>query len=176
MNKRTTVLDKLQLAEPKISSCIESSSDSFYITDSLDKSQIKTQEEENSFKVINPSQKTIYLIPIDGKQGLLGLGVTYCDAVIIDEQYFCFLEFKFKASSIAERAVRKNRKKTIGQLENTINYFDELLARDYDGLALEAYVSTLPIYPRANTAWQDLAVAFLEKNKICLYEKSEKEF
>jgi len=52
-------------------------------------------------------------IPVDGKYGLLGFGDSYCDAIIFDNQDFCFIEFKLNATSMNK--VIKNRIKAISQ-------------------------------------------------------------
>lgn len=113
-------------------------------------------------------------VPIDGRGGFLGLGETHCDFILFDSFNFCFVELKLNASSLEERAIRKNRKKAIGQLTNTILAFDELLEGNYDGLDLEAYVCTPKSYPRDDASWKSLAVAFLEKNGIPIFEVNEK--
>jgi hypothetical protein len=74
--------------------------------------------------------KTVAFIPIDGKKGLLGFGDSYCDFVMFDDNDFCFVEFKLNATSLEERAIRKNRKKAIDQLKNTIALFDRKLNRN----------------------------------------------
>jgi hypothetical protein len=113
-------------------------------------------------------------IPIDGKKGLLGFGVSHCDFVFFDENDFCFVEFKLNASSTEERAISKNRKKAIEQLINTISLFDFKLNRNYAELNLEAYVCTPESYPRFNASWQELAENFLEENGIPLFESNDK--
>jgi hypothetical protein len=70
--------------------------------------------------------------------------------------------------------VRKNRKKAVNQLSNTIDFFDNQLDKHYDGLNLEAYVCTPETYPRNDTAWMAIEVAFLEKYGIPLFEKRDK--
>jgi hypothetical protein len=124
------------------------------------------------FNIINATR--VAFIPIDGKQGLLRFGDSHCDFVFFDETDFCFVEFKLNAESEEERAIGKNRKKAIGQLKNTIDLFDDKLARNYAGLNLEAYVCTPEFYPRLNASWQKLAQDFLEENGILLFERNNK--
>ena len=118
--------------------------------------------------------KTVAFIPIDGKKGLLGFGDSYCDFVIFDGNDFCFVEFKLNATILEERAIRKNRKKAINQLKNTIALFDSKLNRNYNDLSLEAYVCTPETYPRGDKGWTDLAIAFFDEVAIPLFEQNEK--
>jgi len=118
--------------------------------------------------------KTVAFIPIDGKNGLLGFGESYCDFVFFDNNEFCFVEFKLNATSEADRAVRKNRKKAIDQLKNTIALFDRKLNNNYNELKLEAYVCTPETYPRGDKGWTDLAIAFYDEVGIPLFEHNEK--
>lgn len=126
--------------------------------------------QEKIFNIINVQQ--LGFIPIDGKKGLLGFGDSHCDFIFFDNQDFCFVEFKVNATS--ERKVDKNRTKAIEQLENTINFFDQKLERDYQKLNLEAYVCTPDSYPKDNPSWKKLAQDFLEKNGLDLFETREK--
>ena len=115
------------------------------------------------FNVINA--KVVGFIPIDGKKGLLGFGDSHCDFVFFDENDFCFVEFKLNATSEEERAIRNNRRDAIGQLTNTISWFNFKLNRNYAGLNLEAYVCTPEFYyPRSNSSWGELARKFLEED------------
>jgi hypothetical protein len=66
------------------------------------------------FKIVDA--KTVAFIPIDGRNGLLGFGDSCCDFVFFDDNDFCFVEFKLNATSLEERAIRKNRKKAIDQV------------------------------------------------------------
>lgn len=118
--------------------------------------------------------KTVAFIPIDGKKGLLGFGDSYCDFVIFDDNDFCFVEFKLNANSLEERAIRKNRKKAIAQLKNTIALFDSKLNNNYSDLKLEAYVCTPETYPRGDKGWTDLAIAFYDEIQVPLFEQNEK--
>jgi hypothetical protein len=149
----------------------------FSIIDIEGQSYIVKNNEENTdmaqlFHVSNA--KRVIFIPIDGKNGLLGFGQSHCDCVIFDEYDCSFIEFKLNAISIEERAIRKNRKKAINQLSNTIELFDEKLGRNYEELHLEAFVCTPQNYPRDDAAWKSLAVAFLEKYGIDIFEWNEK--
>ncbi len=118
--------------------------------------------------------KTVAFIPIDGKNGLLGFGESHCDFVFFDDNEFCFVEFKLNASSQEDRAVRKNRKKAVDQLKNTIALFDHKLNSNYNNLKLEAYVCTPETYPRGDKGWTDLAIAFYDEVGIALFEHNEK--
>jgi hypothetical protein len=129
--------------------------------------------DENKIFVVKNS-KLIGFIPIDGKKGLLGFGDSYCDFLFFDENDFCFVEFKLNSLSTEPRAVRKNRKKAVNQLSNTIDFFDNQLNKYYEDLNLEAYVCTPETYPRNDTAWTAIEVAFLERYGIPLFEKRDK--
>ncbi len=111
-------------------------------------------------------------IPIDGKKGLLGFGDSHCDFVFFDGNDFCFVEFKLNATSL--KKVDENRNKAIKQLSNTIDLFDDKLAKNYEGLNLEAYVCTPEFYPRFNSSWAGFAEEFLEKYGIPLFEINDK--
>jgi len=129
-------------------------------------------DETKLFNILDA--KTIAFIPIDGKKGLLGFGDSYCDFVIFDDNDFCFVEFKLNATILEERAIRKNRKKAINQLKNTIALFDRKLNKNYNDLRLEAYVCTPETYPRADNGWRDFAIAFFDEVAIPLFEQNEK--
>ncbi len=124
------------------------------------------------FKIVDA--KTVAFIPIDGRNGLLGFGDSCCDFVFFDDNDFCFVEFKLNATSLEERAIRKNRKKAINQLKNTITLFDRKLNSNYNDLRLEAYVCTPETYPRGNNGWRDFAIAFFDEVEIPLFEQNEK--
>ncbi|MFN5500650.1 MAG: hypothetical protein ACK5AW_00750 [Pseudanabaena sp.] len=124
------------------------------------------------FKVLEA--KTVGFIPIDGRNGLLGFGESCCDFVFFDNNDFCFVEFKLNANSLEERSIRKNRKKAINQLKNTIALFDRKLNKNYNDLRLEAYVCTPETYPRADNGWRDFAIAFFDEVAIPLFEQNEK--
>lgn len=130
------------------------------------------RDDKKLFNIYNA--KKVVFIPVDGKEGLLSFSDSYCDAILFDEIDFCFVEFKLNATSAEERAVRKNRKKAINQLSNTIELFDQKLDRNYEGLHLEAYVCTPLIYPRNDASWKDLSVEFLEKYNVPIFEANEK--
>lgn len=144
--------------------------------------RIKIEEKEveildfeinKTFRVFDAN--TVALIPIDGKRGLFGFGESFCDFVIFDENDFCFVEFKLNATSLQLRAIRKNRTKAVKQLSNTISKFDDALSKNYEGLNLEAYICTPETYPREDSSWQSISVAFLETFGIGLFEKTEKQ-
>ncbi|MBE9217378.1 hypothetical protein [Dolichospermum flos-aquae] len=127
----------------------------------------------DSTKLFNISNaKMVGFIPIDGKKGLLGFGNSHCDFVFFDENDFCFVELKLNATSL--KKVDKNRDKAIDQLTNTIDLFDNKLARNYAGLSLEAYVCTPEFYPRFNSSWIAFAEDFLEKYGFKLFEINNK--
>ncbi|HEY5393285.1 MAG TPA: hypothetical protein VIJ57_14275 [Hanamia sp.] len=130
-------------------------------------------DETKIFKILHPD--VLNFLPVDGKRGLLGYGTSYCDFIFFNKNHFCFVEFKLNAISLEERAIRKNRKKAINQLENTILLFDEKLSKNYHKRLLEAFVSTPKTYPRADAAWLTLKVGFLERIGIELHEGSFKE-
>ena len=115
----------------------------------------------------------ICFIPIDGK-GLLK--TANCDFVFFNELNFCFVEMKLNAISTDERKIEDNRKNAVRQLQNTINYFDTKLSKNYSGLLLEAYIATPDIYPRENTAFQSIKIQFLEDTCVELFESREKRY
>lgn len=174
MTKSEKIRDKLEDYQQFIQ---KENAIKFCIADIKGTSQILiSDKEEKCFKVLNPELKEIFFIPVDGKEGMLKYGESFCDAITFDNYFFCFIELKHNATSINDRAVRKNREKAIKQIENTSSYFNDLFSENYYGLHREAYVSTPKIYPRQNTAWQDLRLELLEKNMFELYEANQKEF
>jgi len=179
MNNLEKLNQNLHKVKSNINDFIQKNTeDLFYIIDIQGLSKIYDSciDESECFKVINVENSNIFFIPIDGKDGLLGFKASYCDTIIFDNNYFCFLEFKLNATSVEIRAIRKNRKKAISQLSNTIDYFDNKLDKDYSGLNLEAFVVTPRTYPRKDTAWSNFEIEFLEKYGIPLFEKNEKIF
>ena len=129
-------------------------------------------DKNKSFVIAN--SKGINFIPIDGKDGLFSYGDSFCDCVFFDENDFCFVEFKFNAESLEIRAIRKNRKKGIIQLGNTIDEFDEIVDYDFEGLNLEAYISTPITYPRESDGFEDLRVQFFDDYEVELFERTKK--
>lgn len=179
MNKTSQFILNLRNISNNISDFLKSETKSiFYIVDVDGQSFINPycSDMNKCFSIKNQNNEEIFFIPIDGKNGLLGFGDSYCDSTVFNEDCFCFLEFKLNAISLEERAIRKNRKKAIKQLSNTIEFFDVKLKRDYSGLKIEAYVSTPPTYPRKDTAWTNFEVQFLEEFGVPLFETNEKVF
>lgn len=193
MTKFLTILDKIKVSFNKTEKCtVISDKEYIYIVDYQGQSYIVESvennvytillkdaenimiifEENDSFKLTNV--QNVAFVPIDGKDGLIGFGTSHCDCVLFDNYDFCFIEFKFNATSLAETAIRKNRGKAVSQLGNTINLFDEKFSRDYAGLNLEAYVCTPEIYPREEAGWENYRVSFLEEYGIELFERREK--
>lgn len=127
---------------------------------------------EKVFKLSNA--KGIYFIPIDGKEGLLGYGNSWCDCVFFDENSFCFVEFK--TDSTSEKKINENTFKGLSQLGNTINFFDEKLNYYFQDLKMEAYLCTPSFYKtvRESAMWEDIRVEFLEEYEIELFETNEK--
>jgi len=181
MKPSEVLLEELKNID-RVEDCYETSSaERFFIVEEEKSgtSVIVEQVDENDvfFSVINPNKEAINFIPIDGKDGILRYDGSYCDVVIFEDHFFSFLEFKLNVTSSAERAIRQNRKKAAQQLVNTIEFFDEKLARNYQGLTLEAIIATPDdIYPRRDTAWDSIAIEFLEEYGIPLYEDTKKEY
>jgi len=180
MKPSEALLEELKNID-KVEDCHDTSSaKSFFIIEEQKSgtSVIVEQVDENDvfFSVINPNKEVINFIPIDGKNGILRYDGSYCDAVIFENRFFTFLEFKLNATSSAELSIRKNRLKAVRQLVNTIEFFDEKLARNYQKLALEAIIATPDTYPRKDTAWDSLAIEFLEDYGVPLYEDNKKEY
>ena len=180
MKPSEALLEELKKID-RVEDCHDTSSaEHFFIVEEEKSgtSVIVEQVDENEvfFSVINPNKEVINFIPIDGKNGMLKYDGSYCDAVIFENRFFTFLEFKLNPTSSVERAVRRNRKKAVQQLLNTIAFFDEKLVRNYQDLTLEAIIATPDIYPRKDTAWDSIAIEFLEEYGIPLYEDTEKKY
>ncbi len=179
MKKTSQIIQNLKNIDSSISDFLKiETSSNFYILDISGQSFINTHcsDTNKCFSIKNKNEEEIFFVTIDGKDGLLGFGDSHCDAAIFNEKDFCFLEFKLNATSTTDRAIRKNRKKAISQLSNTINLFDVKLKRNYSGLNIEAYVSTPQTYPRKDTSWVNFEVQFLEEFGIPLFESNKKAF
>lgn len=142
---------------------------------------IKIADIQEVIEVFEPNKyfwvrnvKRVAFVPLDGKRGLIKSQESRCDAIIFDEFVLCFIEFKTEATSLEDRAIRKNRKGAIKQIAQTIILFNEKLGNDYEGLAREAYICTPTTYPRNNADWLEKRVAFLEEFGIELFESNEK--
>jgi len=136
MNKILKFKENLKIINEKIADFIQTENKSqFYIIDNKGDSEIINfcENIEKCFFIDNQNNYEINFIPVDGKNGLLGFGESYCDCVIFNKDELCFLEFKFNATSLEIRAINKNRKKAILQLANTIDFFDNKLNKNYSG-------------------------------------------
>lgn len=171
----------LQLEERMEFEIMDYKGQSYIINEVLSDSECSLKDELNIISDYNNQKvfyvknaKGVYFIPIDGKKGLFGYGDSFCDCVFFDENNFCFLEFKFNAESLKLSMIRKNRKKAVKQLGNTIEEFDELLDYDYSDLKLEAYMCTPIVYPRESEGFQDFKVQFFDDYEVELFERTEK--
>ena len=177
MNPAQKLLEKLKAIDRVEEFYETSTKNKFYIID-VDETAILTDtcaDINGCFSIINPSLKTIYFIPVDGK-GIIGKTMPCCEAVIFNDMHFSFLELKLNATSQTRRAIYRNRIEAVSQLENTIKFFDEKLDSSYEGILLEAIIATPKFYPRLNSSWIDIADEFLEKNRITLIEVIEKTY
>jgi len=161
----------------KVEECYETSSkDQLYIID-ISETAILTDtciDINFCFRISNPLLNTIYFIPVDG-EGIIGKTSECCEAVIFNDMHFSFVELKLNATSEKRRAIFKNRTKAVGQLQNTIQFFDKKLNKNYEGISLEALIATPNFYPRADASWRDIAVEFADENNgIPLIETTEK--
>ena len=133
-------------------------------------------EEQKYFKIINENEKIVSVWAVDGC--FLSSGQKErCDCIFFDDNDFCFVEFKFNATSLHPDSVKYNRKKAISQLKSTFEMIQTKFSEfsyTFMGFNLEAYVCTPDNYPHKNTAISDYAVEFLEEYGIKLYEKNEK--
>lgn len=187
---------KAKLPDRKIqfSNCISSQTSSvIYLEDDKNIGKTvfvakdKTEEyyTEKCFKIENTNQNEIVLWSVDGCFVGVGkkLSETYpkkCDCIFGFENYIAFVEFKVNADSTAHpKTIKKNREVSIQQLEHTICFLTNVLSikkfSEFTGYIFEAFLCTPHTYPNKNTAISDLAIAFLEKYDIELFEKNEKE-
>lgn len=126
------------------------------------------------FSIINSSLDSIYFIPVDG-DGIIGKTMSCCEAVIFNDRYFSFLELKLNATSDKRRAIYLNRIEAVKQIESTLQFFNEKLNGNYEGLEREAIIATPDFYPRADNSWRDIAVEFADENDgIPLIETTQK--
>ncbi len=176
---------KVHKIENRIEFAIVDYDNTSYVVQKIDTENTYLINPENSVILYEPEKlfwlkniETIVFVPIDGTKNSLMTGDRdgegHCDVVVFDEQHFCFIELKLNATSLAESAVTKNRWKAINQIERTLVFLDKKFNLDYAGLDLEAYVATIPTYPRQNAEWQNISVAFLEKNGFQVFEATEK--
>lgn len=139
--------------------------------------EIQNFDTAKIFTVNNPNQKEVGFIPIDGKNGLIGLGNSCCDFVIFNENDFCFVELKLNTTS--ERKINTNLNQAVEQLEKTIEYFDNKLHNNYLQLNLEAYIcfsQFYQTYPRFSPSSQSARRSFQDKNEILLFLENQKTF
>jgi hypothetical protein len=179
-------MNKFKLLEERLSQAFENFSKvfktefnkKFYITENEKTSTayIELNNELDKVFTVENNSLQVGFIPIDGKFGLLSSGKSQCDFILFNENDFCFIELKLNAVSLEERAVKKNWKKAVKQLNNTIDLFDEKLNANYEDLNLEAYIATPEIYPRSNATWTEIRINFLESKGIELYEQNKKVF
>ncbi len=102
MNKTSQFILNLKNINNNISDFLQSETRSiFYIVDIDGQSFINPHclDINKCFSIKNHNNEEIFFIPIDGKEGLLGFGDSYCDSTVFNKDCFCFLEFKLNAIS-----------------------------------------------------------------------------
>jgi len=176
MNPAEKLLEKLKFIN-KVEECLEPSSENqLYIKD-ISGTAILTNaciEQIYCFSIINKMSNDIYFIPIDG-EGIIGNTTKCCDAVIFDDIYFTFIELKLNAKGKSRRRIYQIRTKAVEQITNTINFFNDKLNKNYEGLSLEAIIATPETFPRADVRWAKIAVKFADENNgIPLIETTKK--
>lgn len=181
---RKQALQKCIVMERNVALFIEDSKaegKSIFVSDEL------TEEYQinRCFKLDNPKSNEILLWAIDGCFVGSGqkLSKTYpkkCDCIFGYKNFIAFVEFKLDANPLANpKTVKENRETAIKQIEDTIYFLkDALNITDtffaIEGYTIEAYLCTPPTYPNKNTALTDLALEFLEKHHIDIFEKNDK--
>ncbi len=126
------------------------------------------------FSIINTQQNDIHFIPVDG-DGIIGEDC--CEAVIFNDVYFSFVELKLNATSNKRRTIYNNRIKAVRQIETALQFFNDKLNNNYQGLLREAIIATPDFYPRADASWIDIATEFADDNdNIPLIEATKKEY
>lgn len=164
--------------------CIETSEETnLYIVDNDEnhRSEFIAQEDpdEKHFHAINKENKKIFLLSIDHalidshKGGI-------ADCALFDTDLFCFIEFKSNAEGNNLKAIKRNYKKAISQLESTLDLFKtEIKKADADLLATVEVICHIVVsakFPRASSTEQNYSIQFAEKNHLELCFDSYQEF
>lgn len=112
---------------PLINECVEEITDSeFYIEDSQQIGytiRVQQPTQDKTCKVLNPSQNTAVLLPIDNrfiKNSTNGIA----DAAVFNTKEFRFIEFKTNAVGNTDFAVSETYNKAMEQLRETLNLFE----------------------------------------------------
>lgn len=112
---------------PLITECVKEITDlEFYIEDSQQIGYtVKVQQptQDKTCKVLNPSQTTAVLLPIDNrfiKNNTNGIA----DAAVFNTKDFHFIEFKTNAIGNTDFAVSETYNKAMEQLRETLNLFE----------------------------------------------------
>lgn len=161
---------------PVITDCTEEITDAeFYIEDSQEVGYtIKVQQptQDKACKVLNPSQNTATLLPIDNrfiKNNVNGIA----DAAVFNTKDFHFVEFKTNAEGNSDYAVSETYKKAMDQLKGTLNLFESKInAIKIDfrkQVNVECNIIVSETFPRNKSAEMTNAMLFAqETNGILL--------
>lgn len=155
---------------PMITDCTEEITDTeFYIEDSQEIGYtIKVQQptQDKTCKVINPSQDTAVLLPIDNrfiKNNVNGIA----DAAVFNTKDFHFVEFKTNAEGNSDYAVAETYKKAMEQLKETLNLFESKInAIKVDfrkQVNVECNIIVSETFPRNKSAEMTNAILFVQQ-------------
>lgn len=161
---------------PVITDCTEETTNAeFYVEDSQEVGYtIKVQQptQDKACKVLNPSQNTTTLLPIDNrfiKNNVNGI----VDAAVFNTKDFHFVEFKTNAEGNSDYAVAETYKKAMNQLKVTLNLFESKInAIKIDfrkQVNVECNIIVSETFPRNKSAEMTNAMLFAqETNGILL--------
>lgn len=153
-----------------ITKCTEEITDTeFYIEDSQEIGYtIKVQQptQDKICKVLNPSQDTAILLPIDNrfiKNNVNGIA----DAAVFNTKDFHFVEFKTNAEGNSDYAVAETYKKAMEQLNETLNLFESKInAVKVDfrkQVNIECNIIVSETFPRNKSAEMTNAILFAQQ-------------
>ncbi len=161
-------------------SCFEKTSNDETFIDDLGINQKCgfTTSSTNTFKILNPAKKDLYLLSVDGCW-FDSSDKSRCDGIVFDDKELCFFELKLNSTSTKNKRRKENFKKAISQLETTINYTKKsfLDKKVMIKHKMEAFICMrMNSYPSNKAYLTNKRVEFLIKNKLPLFHENKKTF
>lgn len=157
---------------PKITDCIEEVSDSeFYIEDNQKVGytiKVESPTQDKTCRILNSSQDTAVLLPIDNKF-IKNKENGIADAAVFNAGNFHFVEFKTNAEGNSDYAVAETYKKAMDQLKETLNLFESKLnAIKIDfrkQVNIECNIIVSETFPRNKATEMTNAIQFAKDSK-----------
>lgn len=134
------------------------------------------QDRDFGLLVINSKNDVVVLLAIDHAlvDNHVG-GIT--DGALLHQNQVVFVEFKTNALGSSEPSTMSTFNKALSQLKETIRYFENKLSTLAIDLKTSSDVSCHIIlahsFPKATAAKQDIELAFLEEEGLCLSFESQ---